>query len=261
MDLGVQVSKNLIYFTLGNNPEYIILTKLCIDSLQQTGYNGDLLFITNMKNEILEDITYDGNIFFMDVPSSDGIGSSSNKLKVYQYENILNYNKIIFCDLDILWIKSPNLIFDLITEDKYYLADDDYSEITEKLIGGEILMSTPLNYYGCSLLTDEELVTINENRIKGVSCGFFAFNKNMLDELKNMDILYSNLDVKFNCAEQPIMNTYLWRNNLYTNKLNGIISHQGYFNESLDYVLIHFAGGVGKFEEKFDKMINHPLWN
>jgi hypothetical protein len=63
MDLEVQEFNNLIYFTLGNNPNYLILAKLCIDSLVKVGYTGDLLFITNMKNGVLETIKYDGKIF------------------------------------------------------------------------------------------------------------------------------------------------------------------------------------------------------
>lgn len=260
MDLEVPVSNNLIYFTLGNNIDYVKLAKLCIDSLISTGYRGDLLFITDMEKEIINEISYNGNLFFMKTSSHNGYKSSSNKLKVYQYEHISKYQKIIFCDLDILWIKSPNLIFELITDDKFYVADDDFIESIQDKLKINILMSTPLNYYGFSLLTPDELQIINENNIKGFSCGFFAFNNSLLNELKNMDIIYSSLDNDFECAEQPIMNTYLWRKNLYENSLNEIITHQGYFNDSLEYVLVHFAGGVGNFNDKYNKMINHPLW-
>jgi hypothetical protein len=251
MDLEVQGFNNLIYFTLGNNPNYLILAKLCIDSLVKVGYTGDLLFITDMKNGVLETIKYDGKLLFMDVPASDNIGSSSNKLKVYQYENIQQYNKIIACDLDVLWIKSPNLIFNIMVENKFYFADDFTN----------LLMSSPHNYYGNTLLTNDERSLIDTEQIKGVSAGVFSFNVEILNELKNIDEICSNLEYRFDCAEQPIMNTYLWRNKLYTNDLNELITHQGYYNDGLDYVLVHFAGGVGNFETKFTKMKNHPLWN
>jgi hypothetical protein len=252
MGLEAPEFKNLIYFTLGNNPDYLILTKLCIDSLVKVGYTGDLLFITDMKIGVLDTIKYDGKILFMNVPPSDNIGSSSNKLKVYQYENIQQYYKIICCDLDILWIKSPNLIFDIMVKNKFYFADDDFTHL---------LMSTHHDFYGNTLLTNDERILIEAEQIKGVSAGFFSFNVELLKELEIIDEICSNLGYQFPAAEQPIINTYLWRNKLYTNDLNGLITHQGYFNDSLDYVLVHFAGGVGNFETKFTKMKNHPLWN
>ena len=240
--------ENLICFTLGYNLDYLKLTKLCVDSLKNTGYSGDLLFITDMKNEILETITYDGNILFMETKKSDLIGSSSNKLKIHKYEEILKYNKVICCDLDTLWLKSPNILFESMTEDKFYVADDNHSNL---------LMSAPQHYYGDYLLTNDELHEINLNQIKGFSAGFFAFPTKLLKHLIEMDSLYDNSTIESPCAEQPVFNSYLWRKKLYSNSFNGLVSHGGYWGHIFNGVLIHFPGGIGNFQVKYDKMINY----
>ena len=133
------MSKNLIYFTLNYNIEYLELAKLCIGTLIKTDYKDDILFITNSKKEISEEIKYPGNIFYMELPKTDMINSSVQKLKIYQFEFIEDYEKIIFCDLDTIWLKSPDILFDLIVDDKFYVANDNYTNL---------LMSTHHNFYG-----------------------------------------------------------------------------------------------------------------
>ena len=45
--------KKLIYFTLGYNQNYIKIAELCVNSLYKNNYDGDILFITNLKESIL----------------------------------------------------------------------------------------------------------------------------------------------------------------------------------------------------------------
>ena len=249
MDLGQQVlDKNLIYFTLSHNLDYIKLAELCINSLNETGYDGDILFITDIKNELLEVIKYNGNILFMEISENNLLDSSSSKLKIYKYDKISEYNKIIFCDLDTLWLKNPNVLFDTMTENKFYVADDNHTNL---------LMSCPHHYYGDYLLTDDELNQINSEGVKGFSAGFFALNQRLLSDLSKIDEIYQTTDKDSPVAEQPTVNVYLWRNNLYTNSFNGLVSHGGYWGDfNFNGVLLHFPGGIGNFEIKYNKMKN-----
>jgi len=250
MDLGQQVfKKNLIYFTLSYNSEYIKLAELCINSLNETGYDGDILFITDVKNELLDNIKYNGNILFMEIDDNNLLESSSNKLKIYKYNKISDYDKIIFCDLDTLWLKNPNELFNVMTENKFYVADDNHTNL---------LMTCPQHYYGDYLLTDVEKSQINSMGVKGFSAGFFAFNYQLLSDLSKIDEIYQTTDKESPVAEQPTVNVYLWRNNLYSNSFNDLVSHGGYIGHiNFNGVLLHFPGGIGNFSIKYNKMKNY----
>jgi hypothetical protein len=236
--------KKLIYFTLGNNINYIKLSKLCIESLYKNGYDGDFLFITDLKDELLKDINFKKPPFFLDIESSNLLGSSANKLKIYKFADIQKYDKIIFSDLDILWLSNPNTIFDVINEDKFFMSNEN------------ALMSE--EYWGGRLLTDTEKTNIMENKIKGVNAGIFAFNQNMVKHLKSVDLFLSeNINLVNSCLEQPFLNVYLYRNGLYNTNLNNYVSHNGYNVETYNGVVLHFAGGPGNFPIKYEKMLSY----
>jgi hypothetical protein len=234
----------LIYFTLGNNPNYISIANLCIKSLYKQNYDGDFLFITDLKNEILNNIQFNKEPLFIETTSSNLMKSSANKLKIYLYEKISNYEKIIFSDLDILWTCNPDKIFEILDEDLFFMSSQD------------VLMSE--EWWGARILNDDEKIKISESNILGLNAGIFAFNKNMVEHLKKIDdFLNQNIHLSNECLEQPFINVYLFRNNLYNTKLTNLVSHDGYKTESFDGVALHFAGGPGNYSIKYEKMLNY----
>ena len=146
--------RKLIYFTISNNLEYIRLLKLCIDSLNKFEYDGDILFITNFENEIKNQIDFKNDVYFLDISGKDILTSSSNKMKIFEFEKIQNYEKIIYCDLDTIWLDSPQIIFDQIQEDKIYTSTEYHQKS---------LMSH--EYWGGTLLTEDEIEHIERNKI------------------------------------------------------------------------------------------------
>jgi len=236
--------KKLIYFTLGNNLEYLKLLDLCIRSLYEKGYDGDLLFITNFENEILQSIHFESTPFFLKIGESNLLDSSANKLKIHLFPHIYQYDKIIFSDLDVLWISSPEKIFDLLDENLFYMSNE-----------GELMSH---EFWGGKIFKDDEKSEIFKNEIFGVNAGVFAFNNSMIYHLKKMDeFLNSNLELVNICLEQPFINVYLYRNKIYNTKLNNLVSHNGYNLDYFDGVVLHFAGGPGNFTIKYDKMLNY----
>jgi hypothetical protein len=141
-------------------------------------------------------------------------------------------------------LSNPNIIFDEITENKFYVSNEN-ALISEQFWGGDIL-------------TENEKFIVHNNNIKGINTGIFGFNKKMINHLKNIeDFLTENIHLVNVCLEQPFINVYLYRNDLYSNVLNKHVSHNGYNVESYDGVVLHFAGGPGNFEHKYNKIINY----
>jgi lipopolysaccharide biosynthesis glycosyltransferase len=169
--------------------------------------------------------------------------SSSNKLKIYLFDKINDYDKIIYCDLDIIWLKNPNNIFNLIKTNEIYLTNEN------------VLMSE--DFWGGKLLTQEEKQLISKENIKGLNAGIFAFNHNMIKEFQKIDVFFdSNVSLANECLEQPFINTYVFRNKIYNTQMNEFVSHNGYNLKDYDGVLLHFAGGPGNYSIKYDKMKN-----
>lgn len=233
--------KKLIYFTLGNNSNYINLAKLCIESLNRINYDGDFLFITNFKETISQNISFKNNVHFMEVPNEGLYFSSANKLKLYKFDKINEYDKILFSDLDILFTGDVNLIYDEINDDKFYVSNENE------------LMSE--EWWGARILSLEEKKIVSENKIMGINAGFFAFNKNMVNYLQEIDIFLSkNIHLSNDCLEQPFFNVFLFRNSLYNNILNKYVTHNGYQIDEFNGVAVHFAGGPGNYQVKHEKM-------
>ena len=231
----------LIYFTLGHNPKYIQLAKLCVESIKRTGYTGDLLFITNLKKEVMDSISFDKDPLFMDIEDRGLLFSSAHKLKIYQFHLINKYDQIIFCDLDVIWTDSPDIIFDII-EDGYVYVSTESEKMSHELWGGRIF-------------TESEKNKIDEEKTLGISAGIFGFTKSMVHHFLIIDsFLFKNLRFVNEVLEQPFLNVYLYRNNLYKNLFNEFVRHDGYHNDSKDKTVVHFAGGPGNFDLKYEKM-------
>jgi hypothetical protein len=236
--------KKLIYFTLGNNTNYIKLADLCIKSLYENDYDGDFLFITNLKNELLNQINFKNEPFFLELTQSNLLESSSNKLKIFKFDRIKEYEKIIYSDLDILWTKNPKILFDIIDDGYFYMSNEPH------------LMSE--TWWGGDILSIDEKKIILEQQINGLNAGIFGFKNDMVLHIQNIDtFLNENLNLVNTCLEQPFINVYVFRNKLYKTDFNNYVSHLGYNIENFDGVVLHFAGGPGNFEIKYEKMINY----
>jgi len=241
--------RKLIYFTLNNNTNYIKIAHLCIDSLYASGYDQDILFITNLKNEICKEIKFKSPVYFLDVEDSNLLYSSANKLRIFEWDKCNLYSDILFCDLDMLWTKSPDGLFGLIESDKVCFSTD----IGKHTMGD-------LYHGGEGLFDKDELEEIKRHNLAGVNGGLFGFKPNLLPHFKDMyDFLIKNADRLGPCLEQPCLNVYCYRHKLISRSLTPLVSQFGskkdlaYFKDK-DFSLIHFQGGPGNFKNKHQKM-------
>lgn len=256
----MNIVKNLIYFSLDNNKNYLSLAKISIRSLIKTGYDGDILFITrdfqkdlydifsNMKNKIyflnpehnFSQIKNGNNFVCSDY---DRIFSSANKLRIFDFNEIDNYENIIYCDLDVLWLKSPDEMFKKIQKNEVSLSEE-----TD-------LMSR--DYYSANLIDSNEIEIINFNNIKGCSGAVFGFKGKDINIIKNIyNYFINNLDKVEGLFEQPFINMYLFKNKLYNTLFTDNVDHNGYYTNSSNKNILHFAGGPGEFDLKYSKIVN-----
>jgi lipopolysaccharide biosynthesis glycosyltransferase len=111
--------KNLLYFSIFFNDEYIELLYICLKSIVSNTpkINFDILFITDEKTrqKIKSfDVISKFKVDYMIYNSVDsGPAASLKKLNIFDYKKISKYSKILFFDTDIVCIKDVSKIFDM----------------------------------------------------------------------------------------------------------------------------------------------------
>lgn len=235
--------KKLIYFTIGKNLLFVNLFKMCIETLNKTGYDGDILIITDCKEKIEKQIKFINNVYFLELEKCTLLQSSANKFKIYKFNKIHEYNKIIYCDVDCLWCKNPDYLFEVIKDDIIYVSNERHL-LSEK-------------YYNCNL-NENEVEFIKSNQIRGFSAGFFGFTNNCIEIFEKLDSLIQQHPENATWLEQPVFATYLFKNNLFSLDFNNLVSHIGRTitqnNQNFDGVVLHFGGDVGNYFEKYSFM-------
>jgi lipopolysaccharide biosynthesis glycosyltransferase len=109
-------TKNLVYYTIFFDRGYIeLLDKSVMSILEQSEINFDLLLITDSETKAkLESCVFRDKITpkYLTVETPlDGVEASQNKTRVFEYEDIDSYDKILFLDCDIVCLKDINSIF------------------------------------------------------------------------------------------------------------------------------------------------------
>lgn len=238
--------KNLIYYSIGGNLQYIEILNMHLKSLSKyIDLNIDILFITD--NNFIEKIknTLDklnlniDNFYFFISDTSSVQKSSYSKLKIYDWTLIKNYEKIFYCDIDTIWTNNISNIFNTIVN-----SDDIYVSNEDGTMGG-------CYYNGKDFFSNEELKKIKENNVKAINFGAFGFfSKSVLIFKQIEQFMMDNLDKMNVCIEQPYGNVVLYRNNVINNSFNTLISHDHITKKTL----MHFPGGPGNYVDKINKM-------
>lgn len=109
--------KNLLYYSVYFDLGYVDLLVLSLETILNNTkkLNFDILIITDeptlnliKKSKIWGKI----KIKTLITPTpNDGVEASKNKLKLFQYEHIKDYQKVLFLDCDVVAIKDVNQIF------------------------------------------------------------------------------------------------------------------------------------------------------
>lgn len=110
--------KNLIYYTVYFDSGYVELFDLSVTTiLKYSDLNFDVLVITDeATKKLIENTEAAARInlkYFITKTPGDGVEASKQKVGIYRYPEINDYNKILFLDCDIIATKDINPIFDV----------------------------------------------------------------------------------------------------------------------------------------------------
>lgn len=256
--------KNLVFFTLNYNIDYIHLFLYCLRSIINKDKHDafDLLVICPIRFELLINdfiaesrIDLKGfNLMFHYVDEAkDGVEASMNKLKIYQFKDINLYGKVLFLDSDIIAKEPISELFNLeLDAGKFYSAIHRASDH---------LHST--KYHS---LIDYDLFKMNEFRDKGIyafNAGQYLFvnSARMMSHMYNVDWLTRSWPGEY-FFEQAFMNHYFnWFCISDVHLLDRSVKFMAVqlwdkadiaSQYKLSYSIIHFAGHACDAAKKID---------
>lgn len=247
--------KNLIYVTVFGKKDYIKLLNLLLLSLfaSNDGFKNKftLLIITSnsfyeMNKNYLSTISSKVEVVVWKIEEKSEIFYAAfSRYEIFRFDNINDYEKVLYLDTDILINGDISVIFDEILNDE-----------TINCLG-ERLVLDPSDYWGRSLFLQYSPELFIEQQ--GYSSGAIFFKNTARVEYIFGNILNKGFDDKargivYDCLDQPYLNFY----GITMASVTDSIMKKYMVNNPIKIypgmLINHFPGGPGNYSSKFSKM-------
>jgi len=247
--------KNLIYLGVFFNKEYLELLKIFLISVKLYSKTDEIDFLIMTSEDFAEDVQKlseeIGIPLLMKFFSFNSVHEAScARLHIFEYENALFYEKIMYLDTDITVQGNLMNIFNEPIEDKIYGMKE--GTIEHEIHGG---------WWFDFAEIDKDTVAMNG--------GILLFNAS-----ESMKSIFDNINTHINeikesgkpmpnCADQPFVNYHFIKANKYDNKLmekHGLIyciDPPPPPSAPTDIVLCHFVWPIGNAQHKLGRMRPH----
>jgi hypothetical protein len=238
---------NCIFCCVFNQEQYVDMFFLLLESIfiyGNLGENTNILvytstpFMIRIKENHLfnnEKINFEINDTYDDIDKA-----CKARLDLFNLPSIINYNKILYLDTDILVKDHVNKVFDVCTEDILYVLEEGVINEWHDSHGRSLFADEIDNYEEQTAFTSGILLFNNCEKIKDL------FNKINEDIIKR--------PYYFGCYDQPYIVYNAFKYNLYNNKILNSLAVNGDNNIHSDKVIHHFPGGPGVYQSKIDTM-------
>lgn len=254
--------KNLIYFSVFGDG-YLLLLRFLLESIHfnTPKKNFDIMIICDeecskkiIEWKVISCFRYD---FMIVNTPEDGVDASINKCKIFSYNKINTYNKILFVDCDMLALKDVNIIFD----------NDFNNDILYTVYNKQVGFNAHSSYtHGLSKISKEFELKLEQKNQRAFNAGQFLLKNStkMKNHFNKILWLINNWPSSY-FFEQSFMVTYFCRNfiteaevlNKYFEIL--IIPKNQQINKfhSDETVFIHFAGPPLNSDSKINYIYNY----
>jgi lipopolysaccharide biosynthesis glycosyltransferase len=263
LDSSPKGKRNLIYFTLGCSIQYSELLTCCLRSIVKNTKNYSKFDVLIIHDDWADDVDYLCAEFpqlsfkFLRVrTASTGVEASMNKLRIFDFPDIENYNKVLFLDADIVVNIDIASVFDLELETTklHSTIHDDchYSTHNTKF-------HTIRKYF------KEEIEEFKRNEILPFNCGQFMFvvSDLMKSHFENVRFIFFNWKEEY-FFEQSFMNYYFNSNFISDTKLMNDLFSLYYIGDSKISgqiiqrdKIVHYAGSPCDSQTKLDFVKEH----
>jgi lipopolysaccharide biosynthesis glycosyltransferase len=240
---------NLIYMCVFHQESYIELLKLLIASISRKANinkeTTDILIITSPAFQPIiqtELSSFDLPLRYYVLDLHTLMESSCCKLKIFNYEHVNTYEKILYLDTDVLVNSDVNLLFNVeISNEKVYAIEEGH-------IGHE--------FWGSMFF---DFAKYDKNT-PAFSAGVFYFMNSLSmktlfkDTHSHIDIYMHETGLAPICLDQPFLIFNSFIQNKYDNQMMKSYLENNPSAASPLKIIYHFPGGPGNFSSKYDKM-------
>lgn len=200
----------LLYFAI-STPDYLDLFELCLKSGAKEMNDNNISVLC-----IVDKGTHDGVV---DIIKTCGIKSSSVllckeythvhshwrynlKLEIVYFDDLPKYDKIVYCDIDILFTKNSIVpLFDIINNDNLYVYKENFNSYKQPY------------FFNTFLYTDDDIKTIDNYPKKSpINTGVFGWKRNdtIIEQFKSIitaiDNYYDTVEEKNHTYDQVFIN-------------------------------------------------------
>jgi len=245
--------RNLVYCCVFYNKDYLKLLDLLLKSM--ITYSSlepfDLLVITQKDFEpLIDDISKKLGIYIrtFTLEISTFFQAACARLSIFDYPNIIGYDKILYIDTDILITANLKPILDLNIQDKLYALESGY--ISSNNFGAQFFDFNIIdpNKTGINSGT---LLFLNSQTIKDL----FSRIQSHVD-----DFTKEGTKIPY-CMDQPFINYHAIKDSLYDNQTLApyVVLFEGHHPDVAyeEKTICHFSFPIGNFGDKFRRMSEH----
>ena len=237
---------NCIFCCVFNQEQYVDMFLLLLESIFIYGNLDDNTYIlvytsAQFMNRIKQSYLFNNEKIKFEINDTyNNIDKACKaRLDLFKLPSIINYNKILYLDTDILVKDDITKVFDVCKEDIFYVLEE--GEINSCDHWGSILFGNEFtNYDDKTAFTSGILLFNNCEKIKNL---FEKINEDIIKRPYN-----------FACYDQPYIVYNAFKYNLYNNKILKSLVVNNDNNIHSDKVIHHFPGGPGVYSNKIHKM-------
>lgn len=233
---------NCIFVCVFNQEKYVDMFFLLLESILIYGNLDDNIHIlvytsTPFMNIIKQSHLFNEKIKFeINDTYTDIKKACRSRYNIFNLPSVVNYNKILYLDTDILVKDDINKVFNVCEEDILYVLEEGV--INDNNWGKSLFGNEINNYKDKTAFTSGILLFNNCEKIRDL------FNK-------TIDIF----DItKFILNDQPYIVYNAFKYNLYNNKILKSLAVNNDKNIHSDKVIHHFPGGPGVYHNKINYM-------
>lgn len=204
--------QNLIYYVLGCDNNYIQLPKFSMYTLflHSNMTNIDILVLCDSEYSSIVNKHLPFVKLYVTDKNETPVHTSMRKLEIFKFQDINNYNKILYLDADTVILNDISKLFEEELEDDilYVKAEsnnvDKFNELS----------------FGLKQYSQQDMDIFKQNNSKPFNAGHFLFKNTNIQKTYFNDIL--DYISKYNGPffyEQSFLNHYFQKNNKYNHTL------------------------------------------
>jgi len=244
---------NCIFICLFNNPNYINMLYILLDSIHSYGSinNGctEILIYTSSKfmNMIKQSPFYKALFKIICFEINDNYNTvetaCKSRLDLFNFVCVTKYSKFLYLDTDIVVKGDLNIVFNFCTKDKLYALEEGF-------------IDSDTDFWGKTLFENANDSHLYTNNTTAFSSGILLFNN--CDKIKQLFTIiqadFKKRPFHFYCHDQPYIIYNAFKYGLYDNQvLNEVVVNNDH-DFCSNKIVHHFPGDPGIHKDKLKFM-------